>query len=80
MRSFLFEANELLSIVRESLRFHHKRLSAPTKPPNVASPSVAVFLSSGEWRQRGQALKNSPGISASLRGATVFDQWQAGQV
>jgi hypothetical protein len=58
---------------------HHRRLNASAKPPKVACARLAVFLSSGAWRQRGQALKNSPGIRASLRGATVLDQWQAGQ-
>jgi hypothetical protein len=55
-------------------------LSASAKPPIVDWARLAVFLSSGAWWQRGQALKNSPGIKASLCGATVFDQLQAGQV
>jgi len=58
---------------------YHRRLKTSARLPSVVSPIVAVFLSSGAWRQRGQALKNSPGIRASLRGATVLDQWQAGQ-
>lgn len=55
-------------------------MNASAKPPKVACARLAVFLSSGAWQQRGQALKNSPGERASLRGATVLDQWQAGQV
>ena len=46
----------------------------------TASSVLAGWLVNGECPQVGQALKCSPGISTSLRGATVLDQLQTGQV
>ncbi len=56
------------------------RLTCCASCASAARAAWAGRLSSGAFPHAGQALKCSPGISASPRGATVLDQWQAGQV
>jgi hypothetical protein len=58
----------------------HIRLMESAKCPKAACAAFASFISSGAWPHAGQASKKSPGIRASLRGETVLDQPQLGQV
>ena len=55
------------------------RARRSSKPP-AAPKTEALRVSRSPCPHLGQEVKKSPGIKASLRGATVLDQWQEGQV